>query len=493
MNEFNIEHSAAPEPFLPPIGEAAPYPDDTLGPLRDIVRAVHDLTMAPLAIAAQSALGAASLAVQGHADVETLAGSGPTSLFLLTIAESGERKSSCDRLVMRGFDEKLKGDLIEHAVARKWYAAEMRAWEEAQRKLARPGKSETKEGEAARFADLQAHAMTEPLAPLRPERLASDVTIEGLVKYFLEGQPSMGLFNDEGGIFLGGFGMSAESRVRTVSGFSALWDGSSVTRTRSGDGTATIGNRRFGCHLMVQPVLAAPLLADTVAAQQGFLARFLLVSPASQIGKRVRHVPSPQSMNTVAAFAARITDLLSLAFPTVSGSRQELAPRLLPLSSEAKATLRSYYEEVELAQAPFCEFSEVRAFASKSAEQAARIAGVLTLFENIDAAEVSGRTMESAVTLASFYLHEAARLLGASAISAETRQLHELLRWLQQRQEEDFIISDIVQRGPNALRDTKLAKRLVASLIEHRAVVALPELSIVGGKLRKEAFKVVRG
>jgi hypothetical protein len=97
------------------------------------------------------------------------------------------------------------------------------------------------------------------------------------------------------------------------------------------------------------------------------------------------------------------------------------------------------------------------------------------------------------VTLASFYLHEAARLLGASAISAETRQLHELLCWLQQRQEEDFIISDIVQRGPNALRDTKLAKRLVASLIEHRAVVALPELSIVGGKLRKEAFKVVRG
>ncbi len=80
MNEFNIEHSAAPEPFLPPIGEAAPYPDDTLGPLRDIVRAVHDLTMAPLAIAAQSALGAASLAVQGHADVETLAGSSPTSL-----------------------------------------------------------------------------------------------------------------------------------------------------------------------------------------------------------------------------------------------------------------------------------------------------------------------------------------------------------------------------------------------------------------------------
>lgn len=493
MDDFTFEHSASPEPFLPPIGEASPYPAEALGALKDIVLAVHDLTMAPIALAAQSALGAASLAVQGQADVQTLVGSSPVSLFLLTIAESGERKSTCDKLVMRGFDEKLKGDLIDYGVARKRYVADLRAWEETQRKLARPGKGETKEGQAARLADLQAHALTEPLAPLRPERLASDVTIEGLVKYFLEGQPSMGLFNDEGGIFLGGFGMSAESRMRTVSGFSALWDGSAVTRTRSGDGTATISHRRFACHLMVQPVLATPLLADPLAAQQGFLPRFLMVSPASQIGRRIGHEPSQLSMDTVAAFATRITDLLELPFPTVSGSRQELAPRLLPLSPEAKSMLRSYYEEVEMAQAPFHEFSEVRAFASKSAEQAARIAAVLTLVADVDAAEVSGRTMEMAVTLANYYLREAARLLGASAISAETRQLHELLRWLQQRKEEDFVISDIVQRGPNALRDTKLAKRLVASLLEHGAVVALPELSIVSGKQRREAYRVVRG
>jgi predicted site-specific integrase-resolvase len=192
---------------------------------------------------------------------------------------------------------------------------------------------ETKEGQAARLADLQAHALTEPLAPLRPERLASDMTIEGLVKYFLEGQPSMGLFNDEGGIFLGGFGMSAESRMRTVSGFSALWDGSAVTRTRSGDGTATISHRRFACHLMVQPVLAAPLLADPLAAQQGFLPRFLMVSPASQIGRRIGHEPSPLSMDTVTTFATRITDLLELvALPElsiVSGKQRREAYRVV--------------------------------------------------------------------------------------------------------------------------------------------------------------------
>jgi hypothetical protein len=39
-------------------------------------------------------LATASLAVQGFADVETLGGTRPVSLFALTIAPSGERKSS---------------------------------------------------------------------------------------------------------------------------------------------------------------------------------------------------------------------------------------------------------------------------------------------------------------------------------------------------------------------------------------------------------------
>jgi putative DNA primase/helicase len=51
---------------------------------------------------ASSALAALSLAVQAHADVrraEKL--QGPTGLFLLTVADSGERKSTCDGFFMQ--------------------------------------------------------------------------------------------------------------------------------------------------------------------------------------------------------------------------------------------------------------------------------------------------------------------------------------------------------------------------------------------------------
>ena len=85
-----------PQPLIREIPAGLPYPVEALGPLRAAVEAVQGMTQAPVAIPAASALATASLAVQGFADVETIGGSRPTSLYFLTIAKSGERKSSCD-------------------------------------------------------------------------------------------------------------------------------------------------------------------------------------------------------------------------------------------------------------------------------------------------------------------------------------------------------------------------------------------------------------
>lgn len=107
-----------PQPLLRAIPSGEPYPLEALGPLRDAVEAVADISQAPAAIAAQSALSVASLAVQGFADVETLGGDAPCSLFCLTIAESGERKSTCDRLLMHGVREHEKATTTDHRAAR---------------------------------------------------------------------------------------------------------------------------------------------------------------------------------------------------------------------------------------------------------------------------------------------------------------------------------------------------------------------------------------
>src|SRR3954470_7730309 len=98
---FDQAETFTPEPprslvrDLPP---PDPFPVDALGPLLTAAAlGIHDKTQAPVAICGSSVLAAAALAAQAHADVELPTGQRkPLSLFLVSVAASGERKSTVD-------------------------------------------------------------------------------------------------------------------------------------------------------------------------------------------------------------------------------------------------------------------------------------------------------------------------------------------------------------------------------------------------------------
>ena len=122
-----------PRPLIRDPGEPEPYPLDALGPLAaGAARAIVEHTRAPDAIAGQSVLAAAALAVQGHADALHPATDQrtPLSLFALTIAESGERKSAVDRLALKpiiDFERELmlaaQEEVEKYAIAKDIYDA----------------------------------------------------------------------------------------------------------------------------------------------------------------------------------------------------------------------------------------------------------------------------------------------------------------------------------------------------------------------------------
>ncbi|WOF81218.1 DUF3987 domain-containing protein [Pseudomonas sp. FeN3W] len=93
-----------PEPLrlLPDLEVAAPFPLNALGEvLGGAAAAIVEAVQVPEALAAQSILTAAALATQSHGNVERDGQLIPLSLFALTIAESGDRKSAADRLALR--------------------------------------------------------------------------------------------------------------------------------------------------------------------------------------------------------------------------------------------------------------------------------------------------------------------------------------------------------------------------------------------------------
>ena len=99
-----------PEPLWDPVQLRSDYPTDALGPmLGRAARDLEEVVQAPLALCANALLGVAALVVQGHADLTLPHGQTcPLSLFFLTVAHSGERKSAIDRIVMRAVVAKEK-------------------------------------------------------------------------------------------------------------------------------------------------------------------------------------------------------------------------------------------------------------------------------------------------------------------------------------------------------------------------------------------------
>jgi hypothetical protein len=88
-----------PLPLTRQAPPAAAFPIEALGAiLGETAVAIHEHVQSPLAMCGQAVLAAATLVVQGHADVELPTGQiKPVSNFFLIIAASGERKTVTDQ------------------------------------------------------------------------------------------------------------------------------------------------------------------------------------------------------------------------------------------------------------------------------------------------------------------------------------------------------------------------------------------------------------
>ena len=74
------------------------YPTHALGALADPVEALARITRTPVEMCAHGVITAVSLALQDHADVELLNNNRcPISIWTITVAESGEGKSTVER------------------------------------------------------------------------------------------------------------------------------------------------------------------------------------------------------------------------------------------------------------------------------------------------------------------------------------------------------------------------------------------------------------
>lgn len=460
---------ARPEPLRRACAAPAPYPVEALGPiLAPAAEAIQRVVRSPLALCGQSVLGAAALAAQPHADVEIDGRRFPLHLWLVTVAESGERKSGTDnqalhvhREVERELFRAYRDAVREHEIATREWRKQQQGAEESQ---------------------------PEPIAPLHPALTTREPTIEGLLKLLMIGTGTLGLFSDEGGTFVGGHAMNRDNQVKTAAGLSGLWDRGEADRVRSGDGASKLYGKRLSLHLMLQPVIAERVLADPVLSGQGFLARCLIAWPDTAAGGRFYVAENVLEDRDLAEAHRRFRVLLETPAPTTEGARNEIDPPCLRLTPEAKALWVRAHDRIERMQAPGSQFSQIRATASKAAENILRVAGVLTVISG--RTEIDIATVDNAVTLVLWHLGEAARLAGVATIPPEVKAAEEVLRWCWDRGKSLVHSGELVRLGPASVRTSDQVRKVMQFLVRHRWATPVQGGAMLDGSHRRLVWNI---
>jgi hypothetical protein len=105
--------------------------------------------------------------------------------------------------------------------------------------------------------------------------------------------------------------------------------------------------------------------------------------------------------------------------------------------------------------------------AGKAAENAARIAGVLTIIEDPDASSIEGDAMAGGCELMLWYLSEALRLSGLHRQSLSLRDGVKLHEWLRAKGKSEITVREIMQFGPSSLRSKARAEAALGELEDY--------------------------
>lgn len=454
-----------PEPL---IGEEVQqsYPLDSLPPIiKEAVEEVVDFVQCPVPIAASSALGVLSAASQGLADVSRAEGlSGPISVNLLVIADSGERKTTVDTLFSKPIKDWEQKKNIESIDAKRNFETDNLIWqsnmEGLKKSLIRSQNNNHDDIEDIE-SKIKSLMCNKPKKPIVPRIMFTDTTPEALASTLACEHHSGAIISSEAGSVLGGHSMNQESIMRNLSLLNTLWDGGNFYNDRrSSEKNFVLQGARLTISISVQHETFIKFLekSNGLVRGIGFMARFLFAFPKSTQGNRL--FKDYTSWDALNRFYETIVEILDM--PLRINEFGEINPSDIKLSPEAQQQWIAFHNEIETELGVGGEYESVKDVASKTADNAARIAAQFHIVENGLEGEISLKTFTNAAAIAKWHLNEFKRFTIEGRLPEITRQALKLRGWLipycLKNNIEVMELRHIVNYGPYQLRKTSLVR-----------------------------------
>ena len=408
-----------PEPLASDPSQPTRYPIEAWPPiLRKPIEAIAYYTQVPLAMAGQAVLGAIAHIGQAHIDAPMGSEHKPTSLIIITEGESGTGKTQVMGLSHFKIDQHEK-QLYSN------YLSDVSSWEN--NLLSLKGK------DRAAFLD-------ENPKPPNPVTMFDDATIEPLIDRFVDGEMyNASLSTDEAGQFFNGHTMKSETAGSALGAITKLYSSGIAGRTRSqknayANPRTKAYNVRMTFLLQGQRVVLEKALTDPLMSGQGFLARAMIACPEDLRGKRVWNDPKrrndrPHDNPCLIDYWSRCQSLLD-PIPADIPSDIKGAPSRIKMqwaSNEALQAFEDGMQAIENRQASGQVLEYLKAYASRMAENATRIASLMAFFD--DRKTVTTDDIKRAFMLVEYSTTERLRYLDAMP-TGEQNDSEKLSNWL---------------------------------------------------------------
>tara|TARA_B100001179_G_scaffold140835_1_gene101673 strand:- start:11358 stop:13502 length:2145 start_codon:yes stop_codon:yes gene_type:complete len=408
-----------PEPLASDPSKPTRYPIEAWPPiLRKPIEAIAYYTQVPLAMAGQAVLGAIAHIGQAHIDAPMGSEHKPTSLIIITEGESGTGKTQVMALSHFKIDQHEK-QLYSN------YLSDVSSWEN--NLLSLKGK------DRAAFLD-------ENPKPPNPVTMFDDATIEPLIDRFVDGEMyNASLSTDEAGQFFNGHTMKSDTAGSALSAITKLYSSGVAGRTRSqknayANPRTKAYDVRMTFLLQGQRVVLEKALTDPLMSGQGFLARAMIACPEDLRGKRVWNDPKrrndrPHDNPYLIDYWSRCQSLLD-PLPANLPNDSTGAPSRIKMqwaSNEALQAFEDGMQAIENRQASGQVLEYLKAYASRMAENATRIASLMAFFDGRKT--VTTDDIKRAFMLVEYSTTERLRYLDAMP-TGEQNDSEKLSSWL---------------------------------------------------------------
>ncbi|AYQ41868.1 hypothetical protein BLA9940_00029 [Burkholderia aenigmatica] len=392
---------------------APPYPIAAFTLIiKDAIDEVWMNTQAPDALIAMEFLADMAVAAQGIYDVRLPTGQiRPVSLYLLPVAESGERKTGVHNLVAKELYEfdarrmkKYETDLAE-------YESEHRIWKSEGAGLHRRITKLTQEGGAIDELRIQLaeHDARKPVKPRARRIMRQNVTSRALMDALGGDGESIAFISDEGEIITKGGALNETGTLNKA------WDGASMLTLDRADGeSVVVRNPRVTAEYMIQRKVLKELLdrRGDVMRGSGHWARYLIGCPESTQGWRLTfgldkvwlHLPK---------FHERMREFLDEFGRRVDAG--EIKRTILEFSDDAMPRWIHVANTLESQLHPNGYLHDIKDFASKALEIAGRVAALLHVFSKQEG-KISVDTLNRAIMIIEWHLNEFKRIFSTQIL-----------------------------------------------------------------------------